>query len=107
MRERRLRALGHPKESTTPTAPAFRAGRSERAGKRRTACYDVEVLGLFKEASALHFDESGNLQRAAAFGTYRVLHQTGSGVLRPVFRAFDSPRDRLVAIKVFTARNSS
>jgi serine/threonine protein kinase len=30
-----------------------------------------------------------------------VLHQTGSGVLGPVFRAFDSPRDRLVAIKVF------
>jgi serine/threonine-protein kinase len=30
-----------------------------------------------------------------------VLHQTGSGVLGPVFRAFDSPRDRLVAIKAF------
>ena len=30
-----------------------------------------------------------------------MLHQTGSGVLGPVFRAFDSPRDRLVAIKAF------
>jgi serine/threonine protein kinase len=51
--------------------------------------------------SALYFDESGNFSAPAAFGTYRVLHQTGSGVLGPVFRAFDSPRDRLVAIKVF------
>jgi serine/threonine-protein kinase len=37
-----------------------------------------------------------------AFGTYRVLHQTGSGVLGPVFRAFDTKRDRLVAVKAFT-----
>ncbi len=36
-----------------------------------------------------------------AFGTYRVLHQIGSGVLGPVFRAYDSQRDRLVAIKTF------
>ena len=34
-----------------------------------------------------------------AFGTYRVLHQIGSGVLGPVFRAYDSQQDRLVAIK--------
>ena len=36
-----------------------------------------------------------------AFGTYRVLHQIGSGVLGPVFRAYDSDRDALVAIKTF------
>lgn len=36
-----------------------------------------------------------------AFGTYRVLHQIGSGVLGPVFRAYDSHQDRLVAIKTF------
>lgn len=35
----------------------------------------------------------------SAFGTYRVLHQIGSGVLGPVFRAYDSQLDRLVAIK--------
>jgi serine/threonine-protein kinase len=38
----------------------------------------------------------------AAFGTYRVFHQTGNGVQGPVFRAFDSRQDRLVAIKAFT-----
>lgn len=36
-----------------------------------------------------------------AFGTYRVLHQIGSGVLGPVFRAYDADRDALVAIKTF------
>jgi serine/threonine protein kinase len=30
-----------------------------------------------------------------------VLHQIGNGALGPVFRAYDSERDRLVAIKVF------
>jgi serine/threonine protein kinase len=30
-----------------------------------------------------------------------VLHQIGNGALGPVFRAYDSDRDRLVAIKVF------
>src|SRR5438552_2991501 len=37
----------------------------------------------------------------ASFGPYRVLHQIGSGVLGPVFRAYDSHDDRLVAIKTF------
>jgi hypothetical protein len=37
-----------------------------------------------------------------AFGPYRVFHQTGNGVLGPVFRAFDLGRDRLVAVKAFT-----
>ncbi len=36
-----------------------------------------------------------------AFGPFRVLHQIGNGGLGPVFRAYDSDRDRLVAIKVF------
>jgi len=30
-----------------------------------------------------------------------VLHQIGSGVLGPVFRAYDSQNDRLAAIKTF------
>ena len=59
------------------------------------------AIPWIRGGSALNFDESGNLSAPAAFGAYRVLHQTGSGVLGPVFRAFDSPRDRLVAIKVF------
>ena len=37
----------------------------------------------------------------SAFGTYRVLHQIGSGVLGPVFRAYDSQNDRLAAVKTF------
>lgn len=36
-----------------------------------------------------------------AFGPYRVLHQVGVGILGPVFRAYDSGRDRLVAVKLF------
>jgi hypothetical protein len=34
-----------------------------------------------------------------AFGTYRVLHQSAAAFLGPVFRAYDSQQDRLVAIK--------
>jgi hypothetical protein len=37
----------------------------------------------------------------SAFGTFRVLHQIGSGVLGPVFRSYDSHRERLAAIKAF------
>ena len=36
-----------------------------------------------------------------AFGPFRVLHQTGSGALGPVFRAYDPDQDRLVAVKWF------
>jgi hypothetical protein len=37
----------------------------------------------------------------STFGTFRVLHQIGSGVLGPVFRAYDSGRERLAAVKAF------
>ena len=37
----------------------------------------------------------------SAFGTFRVLHQIGSGVLGPVFRTYDSQRERLAVIKAF------
>ena len=37
----------------------------------------------------------------SAFGNFRVLHQIGSGVLGPVFRSYDSQRERLAAIKAF------
>jgi len=37
----------------------------------------------------------------SAFGTFRVLHQIGSGVLGPVFRSYDSQRERLAVIKAF------
>src|SRR5471032_416725 len=36
-----------------------------------------------------------------AFGPFRVLHQIGAGTLGPVFRAYDSTRERLVAVKLF------
>src|SRR4051794_36778545 len=35
------------------------------------------------------------------FGPFRVLHQVGAGTLGPVFRAYDPPGGRLVAIKAF------
>jgi Protein kinase domain/PEGA domain len=36
-----------------------------------------------------------------AFGPFRVLHQIGAGTLGPVFRAYDSQQERLVAVKLF------
>jgi serine/threonine-protein kinase len=50
---------------------------------------------------ALSFDESSSLSAPTAFGSYRVLHQIGSGVLGPVFRTHDPRADRLLAVKVF------
>ena len=50
---------------------------------------------------ALPFDESASFSAPAAFGTYRVLHQIGSGVLGPVFRTYEPQRDRLIAVKAF------
>jgi hypothetical protein len=52
-------------------------------------------------STALPFDESSSLGAPAAFGAYRVLHQIGSGVLGPVFRACDPDSDRLLAVKTF------
>ncbi len=45
------------------------------------------------------FDDATGSSAPPAFGTFRVLHQTGSGVLGPVFRAWDQQRDRLVTVK--------
>jgi serine/threonine protein kinase len=50
---------------------------------------------------ALLFDESPSFSAPAVFGSYRVLHQVGSGVLGPVFRTSDPRRPDLVAIKAF------
>jgi len=71
--------------------------------KRGPACYDVEgLVRAVQGGVALQFDESAGFNAPIAFGAYRVLHQAGSGVLGPVFRAFDTGRDRLIAIKAFT-----
>jgi serine/threonine protein kinase len=50
---------------------------------------------------ALSKDESPGTIAPQKFGAYRVLHQAGSGILGPVFRALDPQHDRLAAIKVF------
>jgi serine/threonine protein kinase len=49
----------------------------------------------------LHTEVSGTTP-PDAFGPFRVLHQIGSGALGPVFRTYDSTRDRLVAVKLFS-----
>ncbi|MGE5816125.1 MAG: protein kinase domain-containing protein, partial [Acidobacteriota bacterium] len=36
-----------------------------------------------------------------SFGSFRVLHQIGTGVLGPVFRTYEPVQDRLVAVKAF------
>jgi serine/threonine-protein kinase len=53
------------------------------------------------EESAVSFDEPVGFTVPSAFGSYRVLHQIGSGALGPVFRTHDPQRDRLVAVKAF------
>src|SRR4029077_17135609 len=53
-----------------------------------------------RQESRLHTEAAGSAP-PDAFGPFRVLHQIGNGALGPVFRAYDSDRDRLVAIKVF------
>jgi serine/threonine protein kinase len=61
------------------------------------------VLRFLRSQGALPlpFDDLSGTSPPSAFGTYRVLHQIGSGVLGPVFRAYDSQQDRLVAVKTF------
>jgi serine/threonine protein kinase len=61
----------------------------------------LRCRGLFQGANALLFDESPTFSAPAAFGTFRVLHQAGSGVLGPVFRTSHPRRPDLVAIKAF------
>jgi len=48
----------------------------------------------------LHTDASGTAP-PDAFGPFQVLHQVGAGALGPVFRGYDTRRERLVAIKLF------
>ncbi len=50
---------------------------------------------------ALPYDDSAGFTAPPAFGTFRVLHQIGSGALGPVFRAFEPQHERLIAIKAF------
>ncbi len=46
-------------------------------------------------------DLSDSSAAPGSFGPFRVLHQIGVGVLGPVFRAQDSVREQLVAVKAF------
>lgn len=62
---------------------------------------DVLRFLVRKGTFPLAFDDVSGVSPPPAFGKYRVLHQIGSGVLGPVFRAYDADRDRLVAIKTF------
>lgn len=51
--------------------------------------------------SALPYDDSAGFTAPPAFGTFRVLHQIGSGALGPVFRAFEPQQERLIAVKAY------
>ena len=57
-------------------------------------------MNRLPERFSLHTDAAGS-PPPDAFGPFRVLHQIGAGTLGPVFRAYDSDHDRLVAIKLF------
>src|SRR3954471_15894242 len=48
------------------------------------------------------FTEPSGAAPPDAFGPFRVLHQIGAGTLGPVFRAYDTARERPVAVKLFT-----
>jgi len=57
----------------------------------------VIISGVY----SLPYDDSAGFTAPPAFGTFRVLHQIGSGALGPVFRTFEPERERLIAVKVF------
>ena len=61
--------------------------------------YRRATISCSQGAAALPFDDLSGVSPPSAFASYRVLHQIGSGVLGPVFRAHDSTGERLVAIK--------
>ena len=67
----------------------------------RSIYYRRATISCSQGASALPFDDASVVHPPSAFGTFRVLHQIGSGVLGPVFRSYDSQRERLAAIKAF------
>src|SRR5262249_44415368 len=56
---------------------------------------------MWKDAFELIHDLSDSSASPIAFGPFRVLHQIGVGVLGPVYRAQDSVREQLVAVKAF------
>lgn len=58
------------------------------------------LIAFHRGVLQLHTEVSGPAPEDA-FGSFRVLHQVGAGVLGPVFRAYDPERDRLVAVKLF------
>ena len=61
--------------------------------------YRRATISCSQGAAALPFDDLSGVSPPSAFSSYRVLHQIGSGVLGPVFRAHDATGERLVAIK--------
>src|SRR6185503_1539994 len=63
--------------------------------------YRRATISCSQGAPALPFDDASVVHPPPAFGAFRVLHQIGSGVLGPVFRSYDSQRERLVVIKAF------
>src|SRR5438034_996396 len=52
-----------------------------------------------QRSPSLHTEAAG-ASPPDAFGPFRVLHQIGAGTLGPVFRAYDSRREHLVAVKL-------
>ena len=62
--------------------------------------FRVTIHAPSRRSSSLH-TESAGAAPPDAFGPFRVLHQSGAGTLGPVFRAYDSTRERLVAVKLF------
>ena len=64
-------------------------------------CSHGTIRKHFGRVQALTREDAGSFPFPGAFGPYRVLHQVGTGVLGPVFRARESDGDRLVAIKAF------
>jgi serine/threonine protein kinase len=67
----------------------------------RSIYYRRATISCSQGAFALPFDDASVVNPPSAFGTFRVLHQIGSGVLGPVFRSYDSQRERLAVIKAF------
>jgi len=101
--EQLYRAASPPRRRLALSQDASPGLRATRSGSVREA-HSLPLARpryIILQELFLPFDDASGVSPPASFGNYRVLHQIGSGVLGPVFRAYDSQTDRLVAIKTF------
>ena len=64
-------------------------------------CFRGTIRTLARGTAPLTFEDAASPSAPSAFGSFRVMHQLGAGVLGPVFRASAPETGQPVAIKAF------